>query len=129
MDAERQSGNEPLRASGRGPRPLGDGRGVQKSEVRSPRSEGQATPPSGAGNPKPEIRGQSRQRGRVAWAWASLWESKNCRIRRWLLGRAGCTHFYMSNVFTMRLPSSLLAKLGHNGKGGGKAARRNDYGS
>ena len=117
--------------------PLGDGMGASiggrvedvKSEVRRPRSEGQATQTGGAGNPKLEIRGQRRQRGRGLWAWASSQESKYCWIWRWLLPRAECIHFYMSNVLTVRLPGSLLAKLVDGGGGGGKAARRNDYGS
>jgi hypothetical protein len=35
----------------------------------------------------------------------------------------------MSNVLTVRLPGSLLAKLVDGDGGGVKAARRNDYGS
>jgi hypothetical protein len=35
----------------------------------------------------------------------------------------------MSNVLTVRLPGSLLARLAASGDGGGKADRRNDYGS
>ena len=72
-------------------------------------------------NSKSEIRGQGRQRGRVLWAWVSSWESKYCHSCRWLPPRAGCIHFYMSNVLTVRLPRSLLAKVDRKAAALGRA--------